>query len=45
MKHDDYYMDFVGEIKHRYNQGILSEEDVSPFKKEFSRIHMMGDKE
>ena len=45
MKHDDYYMDFVGEIKRRYNQGILSEEDVSPFKKEFSRIHMMGDKE
>lgn len=45
MKHDDYYMDFVGEIKHRYNQGILSEEDVSPFKKEFSRFHMMGDKE
>ena len=45
MKHDDYYMDFVGEIKHRYNQGILSEEDVAPFKKEFSRIHMMGDTE
>ena len=45
MKHDDYYRGFVGEIKHRYNQGILSEEDVSPFKKEFSRIHMMGDKE
>ncbi len=45
MKHDDYYLDFVGEIKHRYNQGILSEEDVAPFNKEFSRIHMMGDTE
>jgi hypothetical protein len=44
MKQDDMYMDFVGEIKHRYNQGVLSEEDVAPFKNEFSRIHMMGDK-
>ena len=45
MEHDDMYMSFVGEIKHRYNQGILSEEDVAPFKNEFSRIHMMGDKD
>ena len=43
MKYDEMYMDFVGEIKHRYNQGVLSEEDVAPFKNEFSRIHMMGD--
>ena len=45
MRHDDMYMFFVGEIKHRYNQRILSEEDVVPFKNEFSRIHMMGDKD
>ena len=45
MKHDEMYMHFVGEIKHRYNQGVLSEDDVAPFKNEFSRIHMMGDKD
>ena len=45
MRHDELFMFFVGEIKHRYNQGILSEEDVAPFKNEFSRIHMMGDKD
>ena len=45
MKHDEMYMDFVGEIKHRYNQGVLSEDDVAPFKNEFSRIHIMGDKD
>ena len=45
MKEDEMYMDFVGEIKHKFNQGILSEEDVAPFKNEFSRIHMMGDQE
>ena len=45
MKHDDMYRDFVGEIKHRNNIGILSEEDVVPFKNEFARSHMMGDKE
>lgn len=43
MKGDDMYMDFVGEIKHRFNQGILSEEDVAPFTNEFSRIHIMSD--
>ena len=43
MKGDEMYMDFVGEIKHKFNQGILSEEDVAPFKNEFSRIHIMGD--
>ena len=45
MKHDEMYMYFVGEVKHRYNQGVLSEDDVAPFKNEFSRIHMMGDKD
>lgn len=43
MKGDEMYMDYVGEIKHKYNQGILSEEDVAPFRNEFSRIHIMGD--
>ena len=43
MKGDDMYMDFIGEIKHKFNQGILSEEDVAPFKNEFSRIHIMDD--
>ena len=42
---DEEYMFFVAEIKHRYNQGILSEEDVAPFKNQFSMIHMMGDKD
>lgn len=45
MKGDEMYMSFVGEIKHKYNQGIFSEEDVAPFKNEFSMIHMMGDKD
>ena len=45
MKGDDMYMTYVGQIKHKYNQGILSEEDVAPFRNEFSMIHMMGDKE
>ena len=44
MKDDDMYMTFVGEIKHKYNLGILSEEDVAPFRNEFSIIHIMGDK-
>lgn len=44
MKDDDMYMSFVAEIKHKYNLGILSETDVYPFKKEFSIIHIMGDK-
>jgi hypothetical protein len=44
MKDDDMYMSFVAEIKHKYNLGILSEADVYPFKKEFSIIHIMGDK-
>jgi hypothetical protein len=39
------YMSFVAEIKHKYNLGILSEEDVAPFRNEFSVIHMMGDKD
>ena len=41
---NDEYSFYVGEIKSRYNRGILSEEDVSPFRKEFSRMHVMGDK-
>ena len=45
MKGDGMYMSFVGEIKHKYNLGILSEEDVAPFKNEFPMIHMMGDKD
>lgn len=45
MKGDEMYMYFVGEIKHKFNQGILSEEDVASFTNEFSRIHIMGDKE
>ena len=45
MKGDDMYMSFVSEIKHKYNLGILSEEDVAPFKNEFSMIHLMGDKD
>ena len=43
MKDDDMYMSFVGEIKHKYKLGILSEEDVAPFRNEFSIIHIMGD--
>ena len=42
---DERYMFYVAEIKHRYNLGILSEEDVAPFKNQFSMIHMMGDKD
>lgn len=42
---DERYMFYVAEIKHRYNMGILSEEDVAPFKNLFSMIHMMGDKD
>ena len=42
---DEEYMFFVAEIKHRYNQGILSDEDVAPFKNQFSMIHMAGDKD
>lgn len=45
MKDDEMYMSFVAEIKHKYNLGILSEEDVTPFRNEFSIIHMMGDKD
>lgn len=45
MKGDEMYMSFVGEIKHKYNLGIFSDEDVAPFKNEFSMIHMMGDKD
>ena len=45
MKDDEMYMSFVAEIKHKYNLGILSEEDVAPFRNEFSVIHMMGDKD
>ena len=45
MEHNDMYSFYVAEIKHRYNLGILSEEDVAPFKNEFPRIHMMGDKD
>lgn len=45
MKGHEMYMFFVGEVKHKYNLGILSEQDVVPFKNEFSRIHMMGDKD
>ena len=45
MKGDDMYMSFVGEIKQKYNLGILSEEDVAPFKNEFTMIHIMGDKD
>lgn len=44
MKDDEMYLSFVGEIKHKYNLGILSEEDVAPFRNEFSIIHIMGDK-
>ena len=44
MKDDEMYMSFVAKIKHKYNLGILSEEDVYPFKNEFSLIHIMGDK-
>lgn len=44
MKDDDMYMDFVGDIKHKYNLGLLSEEDVAPFQSEFSRIHLSSDK-
>lgn len=36
MKDDDLYRFFVSEIKYKYYQGILSEEDVAPFKNEFS---------
>ena len=43
MKGEEMYMSFVGEIKHKYNLGILSEEDVAPFKNEFSRIHLSSD--
>lgn len=43
MKDEDMYMDFVGEIKHKYNLGILSDEDVAPFRNEFSRIHLSSD--
>lgn len=45
MERDEMYSFYVGEIKHRFNLGILSEEDVAPFKSEFSRIHMKGDKD
>ena len=45
MRKDEWYMDCVGEIKYRYNIGILSEEDVRPFQNEFKRIHMTGDKD
>ena len=45
MKGDDMYMSFVGEIKQKYNLGILSEEDVAPFKNEFTMIHIVGDKD
>ena len=45
MKDDEMYMSFVGEIKHKYNLGLFSEEDVAPFKSEFSMIHLMGDKD
>ena len=45
MEHNEMYSFYVAEIKHRYNVGILSEEDVAPFKNEFPRIHMMGDKD
>ena len=43
MKGDEMYLDFVSAIKHKFNRGILSEEDVAPFRNEFSRIHIMGD--
>ena len=43
MKGGDMYLDFVGDIKHKYNLGILSDEDVAPFKNEFSRIHLSSD--
>ena len=45
MKGDDMYMSFVGEIKYKYNLGILSAEDVAPYRNEFSTIHIMGDKD
>lgn len=45
MERDEMYSFYVGEIKYRFNLGILSEEDVAPFKSEFSRIHMTGDKD
>ena len=38
------YSFYVGAIKHRYNIGILSEEDVAPFKNDFKRIHLSSDK-
>ena len=45
MKGDDMYMSFVAEIKYKYYKGILSEEDVAPFKNEFSIIHIKGDRD
>lgn len=45
MKGDEWYMDFVGQIKIKYNMGLLTDEDVAPFKEEFSRIHATGDKD
>ena len=45
MKGDEMYMSFVAEIKHKYNLGILSGEEVAFFKNEFSIIHLMGDKD
>lgn len=42
---NEMYSSYVGEIKHRYNIGILSEQDVAPFKNDFKRIHLSSDKE
>ena len=36
IKYDDMYWFYVGEIKRKYNKGILSEEDITSFKNEFS---------
>lgn len=43
IKYDDLYWFYVGEIKRKYNKGILSEEDIAPFKNEFSSIRLAGD--
>ena len=42
MKDDDLYRFFVSEIKYKYYQGILSEEDVAPFKNEFSNSNPLN---
>lgn len=40
MKNDDYYTSCVAEIKLRYQNGILSKEDIAPFEYLFPSIHI-----